>query len=222
MASYDFHKPFFFLIYIKYTLLHFSISSFNFSIFPFWLFCFHILSLLGFCTFPLNTHFHFFYICLLHSVTSPFLLFLLLLSLFALVSRPPSDLWHFNFDLLLLPLCAGSLLTRPNGRRPNQGLPSQRRREQRPLVSRPPLPPAHHFLLIHQSEPLLLIWLFLPPASFYFLLYFVIHFFLDSKEEFIILFTDHLQRPVEEITTNKMCSEETECGKRVSELKMLK
>lgn len=45
-----------------------------------------------------------------------------------------SVLLSFNL-LAALPLCSGSLLTRPNGSRPNQGLPPLLPREERPLVS---------------------------------------------------------------------------------------
>lgn len=44
----------------------------------------------------------------------------------------------FLTSLLLFLSCSGSLLTRPNGRQLNQGLPSLPPREERPLVS--PLP----------------------------------------------------------------------------------
>lgn len=46
--------------------------------------------------------------------------------------------------LFLFLSCPGSLLTRPNGRRPKQGLPPPKSREERPLVSplAPALPPS--------------------------------------------------------------------------------
>lgn len=72
----------------------------------------------------------------------------------AVPAPPPPDARVFSFltflsfltSLLLFLFCSGSLLTRPNGRQLNQGLPSLPPREERPLVSPLPSICRHTFL----------------------------------------------------------------------------
>ena len=68
-----------------------------------------------------------------NALCPPFTLLLTFVLLCANVSL--TFLCPLTLDLSLLFLPSGSVLTRPNGRRPNQGLPSLLPREQRLLVS---------------------------------------------------------------------------------------
>lgn len=90
---------------------------------------------------------------------------------------PPDLLLTFNlWPLATLPLCPGSVLTRPNGRRPNLVLSTLLPREWRPLVS------------LRPSSMCQLSFLFIPPSLLYAVLMPSIQIFFPS----LSFYSDHV------------------------------